>query len=82
VEASSVFDAAAQATHGWAELWWYEPDAVIEVRVGDQLWKIRGGRVAGVEDRQGTTENGLVRRFARISVFRFSVKWRGEALHR
>jgi hypothetical protein len=38
VEASSVFDAAAQATHGWAKLWWwYEPDAVIEVCAGEEV---------------------------------------------
>jgi hypothetical protein len=34
VEASSVFDAAAQATRCWSMLWWYRSDAVIEVRAG------------------------------------------------
>ena len=45
VEASSAFDAVDQAVQSWAKLWWYEPDAVIEVRAGDQCWKIRAGRV-------------------------------------
>jgi hypothetical protein len=50
VEASSVFDAAAQATHGWAKLWWYAPDAVIEVCAGEEVWRVRAERV-----RQWTT---------------------------
>jgi hypothetical protein len=34
VQASSLFDAAAQAGQRWAMLWWYRSDAVIEVRAG------------------------------------------------
>jgi outer membrane biosynthesis protein TonB len=45
VTASSLFDAVDQAVQSWAKLWWYKPDAVIEVRAGDQHWKIRAGRV-------------------------------------
>ena len=45
VKASSAFDAVDQASQSWAKLWWYEPNAVIEVRAGDQRWKIRAGRV-------------------------------------
>jgi hypothetical protein len=26
-------------------LWWYRSDAVIEVRAGDRIWKVRGERV-------------------------------------
>jgi hypothetical protein len=45
VEASSGFDAAAQATQRWALLWWYRGDAVIEVCGGEELWKVRAERV-------------------------------------
>ncbi|HXT77021.1 MAG TPA: hypothetical protein VN780_12080 [Candidatus Eisenbacteria bacterium] len=45
VTASSLFEAVDQALQSWAKFWWYEPDAVIEVRAGDQRWKIRAGRV-------------------------------------
>jgi len=40
-----LFDAAAQARQRWAMLWWYRSDAVIEVRAGDRIWKVRGERV-------------------------------------
>jgi phage terminase large subunit-like protein len=40
VDATSVFDAAAQATRGWALFWWYRPDAVIEVRSGEEVWRV------------------------------------------
>jgi len=45
VQASSLFDAVDQAAQNWAKLWWWKSDAVIEVRAGDQRWKIRAGRV-------------------------------------
>jgi hypothetical protein len=52
VEASSVFDAAAQATHGWAKLWWYAPDAVIEVCAGEEVWRVRAETGAPVDNRK------------------------------
>jgi hypothetical protein len=45
VRASSLFDAVDQAVQSWAKLWWYEPNAVIEVRADDQIWKVRAERV-------------------------------------
>jgi hypothetical protein len=45
VNASSLFDAAAQARRRWAMLWWYRSEAVMEVRAGDRIWKVRGERV-------------------------------------
>jgi hypothetical protein len=41
VKTSSLFDAAAQAR----QCSWYQGDAVIEVRGGDRIWKVRGERV-------------------------------------
>jgi hypothetical protein len=31
VEAASLFDAADRALQQWARLWWYRPNAVVEV---------------------------------------------------
>jgi hypothetical protein len=45
VTASSAFGAVDQAVQSWSKLWWYEPNAVVEVRAGDQRWKIQAGRV-------------------------------------
>jgi hypothetical protein len=45
VETSSVFDAVDQAVQSWSKLWWWYADAVIEVRAGDQCWKIQTARV-------------------------------------
>jgi hypothetical protein len=39
------FDAADQAVRGWSKLWWWNADAVIEVRAGNECWKIQAGRV-------------------------------------
>jgi hypothetical protein len=52
VEASSAFDAVDQALQSWAKLWWYEPNAVIEVRAGRSTLEDPGRPGAGVE---GTT---------------------------
>jgi hypothetical protein len=55
VNASSLFDAAAQAGQRWAMFWWYRSDAVIEVHAGDRSWKVRGetgARVAGKRKRK------------------------------
>ena len=57
VEASSVFDAADQATLGWAKLWWWDPDEVIEVRAGEEVWRVRAERV-----RQWTTAKAGINR--------------------
>jgi hypothetical protein len=34
VEATSLFNAADHALQQWARLWWYRPNAVVEVRMG------------------------------------------------
>jgi hypothetical protein len=52
VEASSVFDAANRALRQWPRLWWYRHDAVVEVRMGGQRWKVsveRGKAVEAIE---------------------------------
>jgi hypothetical protein len=58
VRASSLFDAVDQAVQSWAKLWWYEPNAVIEVRAGDQLWKIRAERVREWKAAQARIHDG------------------------
>jgi hypothetical protein len=45
VEAASAFGAAHHAMRCWSALWWYRPDAVIEVRAGDETWKVWAERV-------------------------------------
>jgi hypothetical protein len=45
VEAASVFGAAAQAARCWSTLGWWRGDAVIEVRAGVDVWKVRAGQV-------------------------------------
>lgn len=57
-----MFDAAAQATQRWAMLSWYEPDAVLEVRAGEEIWRVRAERVREWKAEKGTTENGFVER--------------------
>jgi hypothetical protein len=49
VEASSLFDAAERALRQWARLWWYRPNAVVEVRMGDKCWKVSVERGKAVE---------------------------------
>ena len=41
VEASSLFDAAGQAVQRWARFWWFQPDALIDVRIGGKRWLVR-----------------------------------------
>ena len=59
VACPNPFDAAAQATHGWAKLWWYAPDAVIEVCAGEEVWRVRAERVREwTAARAGITRRG------------------------
>ncbi|HKD07528.1 MAG TPA: hypothetical protein VKB79_16620 [Bryobacteraceae bacterium] len=39
-EAGSLAEAAYAGVREWSRLWWYNPDAVIEVRAGDECWRI------------------------------------------
>ena len=43
VEAASLFDAADRAQ--WTRLWWFRPNAVVEVRMGGQCWKVSVERI-------------------------------------
>jgi hypothetical protein len=45
-DAASLFEAAHDAVHQWAPLWWFSGDCVIEVRAGDQRWRVRARRVS------------------------------------
>jgi hypothetical protein len=45
VEAASLFDAADRAIQQWARLWWYRPNATVEVRMDDKCWKVSTERV-------------------------------------
>jgi hypothetical protein len=45
VEATSLSDAADRAIQQWARLWWYRPNGVVEVRMGDKCWKVSAERV-------------------------------------
>jgi hypothetical protein len=44
-EASSLFAAAHKAMVEWGRLWWYLPDAPIEVRAGERVWRVDQHRV-------------------------------------
>jgi hypothetical protein len=44
-EADSLFAAAHKAIHSWALLWWYNSEAVIEVRSADGAWKVKAASV-------------------------------------
>jgi hypothetical protein len=46
-EASSLFDACRQAIKTWAQYWWFDPMALLTVRVGDQRWYVRQDVVRG-----------------------------------
>lgn len=45
VDAISLFDAAYKARQQWAVLWWFLPDALIEVRSDDGSWNVRQDRL-------------------------------------
>jgi hypothetical protein len=44
-EAISLFDAAYKAKQQWATFWWFWPDALIEVRSGNECWRVRQDRL-------------------------------------
>jgi hypothetical protein len=45
VAAATVFGAAAHAVRCWVQLWWWQGDAVIEVRAGSDVWRVRAGQM-------------------------------------
>lgn len=45
-DADGLFDAAYKAVHSWALLWWYNPEAVVEVHSADGAWKVKASRVS------------------------------------
>jgi hypothetical protein len=40
-EASSLFDACRKAVQYWSRFWFYEPNALLTVRAGEQCWHVR-----------------------------------------
>ena len=38
VDATSLFDAVAQAMKQVSRLWWYDPRRIVEVRSGEDRW--------------------------------------------
>ena len=51
-DAESLFAAADRAVSEWNRLWWYSSDAVLEVRSGDEQWRVNQARVR--ERRKGS----------------------------
>jgi hypothetical protein len=45
IEAASVFDAAAAAIERWSVVWWWNCARIIEVRAGDEVWRVSVERV-------------------------------------
>jgi len=45
LQASSLYDGAAKAIDEWARLWWFDPEAVLEVKCGDERWRVRQNAV-------------------------------------
>jgi hypothetical protein len=45
VGASSLFQAAQQGIDARSLLWWFDPEALIMVQVGDQRWTVRQDNV-------------------------------------
>jgi hypothetical protein len=41
-DADSLLEAAYAGLRDWCRMWWYFPEAVIDVRSGDDLWRVRG----------------------------------------
>jgi hypothetical protein len=56
VEAASLFDAADRAQ--WTRLWWYRPNAVVEVRMGGQCWKVNAERIRVWSSKSGGRQAG------------------------
>jgi hypothetical protein len=44
-EAESLFSAADQAITEWNRRWWFTSDAVLEIRAGDEKWRVNQERV-------------------------------------
>jgi hypothetical protein len=44
-DANSLFDAAYKAIESWGMLGWFPLNADIEVRSGNQCWRVKQGRV-------------------------------------
>ncbi|HKE26139.1 MAG TPA: hypothetical protein VKB88_27470 [Bryobacteraceae bacterium] len=44
--AESLPEAAYAGIREWNSLWWYDPDAVIEVRAGVECWRASGRRTS------------------------------------
>jgi hypothetical protein len=45
VDASSLFAAADAALRPWALLWWYDREARVTVKLGDQAWTVTQERL-------------------------------------
>ena len=45
-DADSLFAAAYAGLRSWSLLWWYDSDAVIEVRSADGAWKVKAAKVS------------------------------------
>ena len=45
-DAASLFEAAYAGLHQWAGVWWFSGDSVIEVRTGQQRWRVQAQRVS------------------------------------
>jgi hypothetical protein len=45
LQAASLFDAARSGVESWAKLWWFDPAAVIVVKSGDEVWRVRQERL-------------------------------------
>jgi hypothetical protein len=44
-DALSLFDAAFNAQQQWAKFSWFDPQAVIEIRAGKDVWRVRQDRI-------------------------------------
>jgi hypothetical protein len=45
VEAPSLFAAADAALRPWVLLWWYDPEAQVTVKRGDEAWTLTQERL-------------------------------------
>jgi hypothetical protein len=45
MDASSSFDAVDKAVNAWVRLWWYDPDAIMTVRRGEESWRVSQAQV-------------------------------------
>ena len=56
-DTGSLPEAAYAGVREWGRLWWYNPDAVIEVRAGDERWQVSARDAARLNGTQ--TDGGL-----------------------